>query len=258
MTAGRGVLFVAACAAAGAGCLQRAERPRDTGPPVAYVRRSFDSSLAGCRDERGAPASCVRLQIEYVEPTRATVELAHAVARLVAATVLRPVGDAGQPASVEALRDDLYASYRDIQQNAPDYRVRWELQRRVTVACNTEHLQGLAASEHAFTGGARPADRVQYVTFDTQTGERLGLDALVAPEQRAELLAELAERRRGARGAVSGRSMWGRGEEGPDERAAPPDSVLVCPAALTFRWDDGVEVVVARDELRALLRTDAP
>src|SRR4029453_13439955 len=38
VTARRRVLVVAACAAACTGCLWRAEKPRDTGPPVDYVR----------------------------------------------------------------------------------------------------------------------------------------------------------------------------------------------------------------------------
>jgi hypothetical protein len=242
------------------GCFRHADRPGNTGPPVDYVRRSFQSSLAGCTDPRGVPATCVRIEIEYDEPTRATVELARAVARFVAATVLRPVSDAGPPESAEALRDDLYESYREIQRNAPDYGVRWELERRMTVVCNTERVQGLVASERAFTGGARPIERVQYVSFDTHTGARIGLDALVAPEQRAQLLAELAHRRQAAPGTTPTSSMWSRGTEAPAERDAAPDSVLVCPDALTFRWDDGRggDVVVPHDEIRPLLRADAP
>jgi hypothetical protein len=260
VTAARRVLVVAACATACAGCLHRAERPRATEPPVDYVHRKFESSLAGCSDGRGGPASCVRLQIEYVEATRATVELARAVTRFVAATVLRSVGEVTQPASVEELRDDLYASYREIQQNAPDYRVPWEVHRQIAVACNTERVQGLVASEHTFTGGVRPVDRTRYQTFDTQTGERIGLDALVAPEQRDALLGELEQRRRGPASPGRRGSLWTRGADRPSAGAAVPDSVLICPDALTFRWDDGggVDVVVARDEIRPLLRADAP
>jgi hypothetical protein len=45
--------------------------------------------------------------------------------------------------------------------------------------------------------------------------------------------------------------------------AAPPDDVLACPETLTVRWRPAsgaaaVEVVVPRDEVRALLRADAP
>jgi hypothetical protein len=258
VTVGRTALLVAALAAACVGCLRRADGSRDAVPPVDYVRRSFRSSLAGCRDAHGAPATCVQLDIEYVEPSRATVELTRAVARFLGATVLRSVSDAGPPASVEALRDDLYEAYREIQQRVPDYRLRWELKRRVTVACNTERLQGFVASEEMFSGGTRPVERVWYQTFDTQTGQPIGLDALVPPEQRAHLLTELARRRRAAGGAAP--SVWTRGAKAPDESAAAPDGVLVCPDALTFRWDDGggVEVVVLRDEIRALLRADAP
>jgi hypothetical protein len=259
VTARRRVLVVAACVAACTGCLWRAEEPRDAGPPVDYVRRRFESSLAGCDDGRGAPASCVRLQIDYVEATRATRELAHAVTGFVAASVLRPVGDAPQPASVEELRDDLYASYRDVQQDAPDYRVRWEIQRQISVACNTERVQGLVATEHTFLGGARPVDRVRYQTFDTHTGQRVGLDAVVAPEQREALLAELEQRRRGAGAAATPGGLWGRTAGTPAPGATEPDTVLICPDALTFRWNDGgVEVVIARDEIRPLLRADAP
>ncbi len=254
------LLAVAASAAACAGCLFRDTPTRPSGPPVDYVRRRFESSLAGCHDERGAPASCVRLQVEYVEATRATVELAHAVSRFVAASVLRPVGDAPWPTSVEELRDDLYAAYREVQGQVSGYKTRWEIQRRVTVACNAARVQGLVASERSFTGGTRPVDRVRYQSFDTRSGVPIGLDAMIDPGQLEEFLAELQERRRSAGGAVATPGLWSRDAAPRDDRVTAPDSVLVCPDALTARWDDGggVEVVVPRDAIRALLRTDAP
>jgi hypothetical protein len=259
VTVGRRVLVVLACAAACAGCFLRREKPAPTGPPVDYVRRKFESSLAGCTDGHGAPASCVRLQVEYVEATRATRELAQAVTGFVAASVLRPVGDAPQPASVEELRDDLYASYRDVQQDVPDYRVPWEMHRQITVACNTERVQGLVAKEHTFLGGTRTVDRVRYQTFDTQTGQHVGLDAVVAPEQREALLAEIEQRRHGAGAAAPAGGLFARTAGPPARGATEPDTVLICPDALTFRWNDGgAEVVIARDEIRPLLRADAP
>ncbi len=258
MTTRETALLIAALAAACAGCLRRADRPEDAAPRVDYVHRSFQSSLAGCIDPSGTPVACVHIEVEYVEPTRATVELTRAVTQFIRATVLRPVSDAGPPADAEALREDLYEAYREIQRNTPDYRARWELRRRLAVACNTERVQGLVASEQAFTGGARPIEHIQYASFDTHTGAPLGLDALVAPEQRGQLLADLEHRRRAAPGAAPG--VWTRNTEAPDRSAGAPDSVLVCPDAVTFRWDDGggVEVVVPRDELRTLLRADAP
>src|SRR5262245_630235 len=260
VTAGGRVLVVLTCAAACAGCFLRRERPHPTGPPVDYVRRKFESSLAGCNDGHGAAASWVGLRVGYDEAPRARLERAHAGSGFVAAGVLRPVGDAPQPASVEELRDDLYASYRDIQQDTPDYRVPWEMQREITVACNTERVQGLVAKEHTFLGGARPVDRVRYQSFDTTTGQRVGLDAVVAPEQREKLVDELEQRRRGGAASPASGGLWDR--QAATTRlpgATEPDSVLVCPDALTFRWNDGgVEVVVARDEILPLLRTDAP
>jgi hypothetical protein len=259
------VLLAAGLAVVSAGCFGRTPGPGDAPPRVDYVRRSFQSSLAGCADpESGAPGSCVHIEIEYVDATRATAELSRAVADFVRATVLRPLTDAEPPPSLEALRDDLYESYRELQEERADYRVPWRLKRSVTVACNTEQVQGLVGTEQSFTGGARRIERVQYRSFDTRTGRRIGLEDLVAPEHQAELLDELTRRARAARDAATGQSMWNRAAAPPDAgAAAPPDDVLACPDTLTVRWHpaagaEAVEVVVPRDEVRTLLRAEAP
>ena len=81
----------------------------------------------------------------------------------------------------------------------------------------------------------------------------------MAPEQREALLAELEQRRRGAGAAAPPGGLWARTAGTPAPGATEPDTVLICPDALTFRWNDGgVEVVIARDEIRPLLRADAP
>src|SRR5262249_17677633 len=159
VTAGRAVLLVAVLAASGAGCLRHrvdaTAAARAALTSVAYVRRSFQSSLAGCTDPASsAPTPCVRIDVEYVEATRATVELARAVAGFVAETVLRPAGDGPPAPSVEALRDELYERYQERQRAFPDYHVPWQLERTVTVACNTPRVQGLVAADRSFTGGA--------------------------------------------------------------------------------------------------------
>src|SRR5262249_23280826 len=175
---------------------------------VAYVRRSFQSSLAGCTDPAShAPTPCVRIDIEYVEATRATVELARAVAGFVAGTVLRPAGDGPPAPSVEALRDELYERYRERQQAFPDYRIPWQVERTVTVACNTPRVQGLVGGDRSFTGGASGIDRVDYRSFDTLSGARLGVDALVAPEQRNAFIDEVERRFREARRIAPGQSL---------------------------------------------------
>jgi hypothetical protein len=254
VTGGETALLVAALATC-AGCLRPAGRVGDAAPPVQYVRRSFQSSFAGCVDAAThAPAPCVWVDVEYVEPTRATVELTRAIARFLRATVLRPIGDGPPPASVEALRDQLYDAYRAAASASPEPATRWQLTRRVTVACSTERVQGLVASERVVMDGAHQVERVAYASFDTRTGDRIGLEALVAPEQRAQLLDELARRRGGART----RDVWTRDAGAPRATGTTPDDLLVCPDAITARWRDGTEVAIPRAELRGLLRPDAP
>jgi hypothetical protein len=258
-------------AASGAGCLRHrpdaAAAARAALTSVAYLRRSFQSSLAGCTDPASnAPTPCVRIDIEYIEATRATVELSHAVAGFVAETVLRPAGDGLPPSSVEALRDELYDQYRERQQAFPDYRVPWQLERAVTVACNTPHVQGLVAADRSFTGGASGIDRVDYRSFDTFSGARVGVDTLVAPEQRSAFTDEVERRFREARRVAPGQSLAAAGFTFPAGRFATTDNLLVCPDALTFRWNRGevapgvfgsTEVVVPRAEVEGLLRADA-
>ena len=270
MTAGRAVLLVAAMAAAGAGCLRHrpdaAAAARAALTSVAYVRRSFQSSLAGCTDPGShAPAPCVRIDVEYVEATRATVELARAVAGFVGETVLRAAGDGSPAPNVEALRDELYDRYRERQEAFPDYRIPWLLERTVTVACNTPRVQGLIAADRSFTGGASGIDRVDYRSFDTMSGARVGVNAIVAPEQRAAFTAELERRFRAARRIAPGQTLLAAGFTFPDGRFATTDNLLVCPDALTFRWNRGevapgvfgpTEVVVPRAEVEGLLRGD--
>ncbi len=254
---GPAALLVAGLATMWAGCPRTRTEPAVGNVPVDYVRRSFESTLAGCTDPAtGVPGPCVRIAIEYVEPTRATVALARAVDGLVAATVLAPVGGGDAPADVEELRDALYEAYRDLQHRIPGYGVPWVVERTLAVACNTARLQGLVFSERSSAAGAPAIERVRYRTLDTETGERVSLAAIAAPEDVSRLTAELAQRARGARGAgdVFRRDA---GEAADAEEIAVPDDLLVCPDAITFRWR-GAEVVVPRGELGPLLRPDAP
>ena len=271
MTTGRAVLLVAALAASGAGCLRQrpdaAAAARAALRSVSYVRRSFQSSLAGCSDPTSdAPAPCVSLDITYVDATRSTAELARAVAAFVGETVLRPVGDGVPLPDVEALRDELYDLYRERQAAFPDYHVSWQLERTVTVACNTPRVQGLMAADRSFTGGASATDRVDYRSFDTMSGARIGVDTLVASEQRDAFTAEIERRFREARRLSPGGSLATAGFVFPGERFVPTDNLLVCPDALTFRWNRGevapgalgpTDVVVPRAEIEGLLRSDA-
>jgi len=262
---GRTALLAAAVAVTCLGCLLR--RTRTGGhavAPVDYVRRSFQSSLAGCSDPSShIPAPCVRLDVEYVEPTRSSVALAKAVGRFVAAAALHPLAEGAPLPDVETLRDELYDAYGEIQQRVPDYRVPWVIERKVTVACNTARLQGLVASERSFTGGAHRTERVEYRSFETESGTPIGLDALVAPENRAAFAAEVE--RRAHEGGPTG--LWPTPQTAkaalPDQQLAGGENLLVCPDTITFRWprsgaSGDTEVVVPRAEVRALLRADAP
>jgi hypothetical protein len=273
VTLARVVLLVAALVASGAGCpwrhrIDQGAAARAALKSVQYVRRSFQSSLAGCNDPTShAPAPCVRMDVEYVEATRSTIELARAVAAFVGATVLRPVGDGGPVTDVEMLRDLLYDLYRERQQAFPDYRIPWQLERTVSVACNTPRIQGLVAADHSFTGGAAPVERVDYRSLDTTTGARVGLDGLVAPENQDAFTAQLERRFREARRLAFGQGLAAAGFDFSGGRFAATDNLLACPDALTFRWNPGdvaptvfgpTEVVVPRAEVAELLRSDAP
>lgn len=254
-------LLVAAVAAVCAGCLRRGPDPAAALARVEYTRRDFRSSLAGCTDPAsGMPMACVRLEIDYVEATRATAALAEAIGAFLAATALRPVEGAGPVPTVEELRDDLYERYREQRDESAGDLMPWTLQRSVTVACNTERVQGLVATERSSAGAGETVERIVYRTFDTQTGEPLGLDVLVADEllpDFTEAVRGRLEAERGAAGALFDRSGGTTGAEGSIDR----DAVLICPDAVTVQWIDAggrTAVVVPRDELRSLLRADAP
>src|SRR5262249_38782763 len=89
VTAGRAVLLVAAMAASGAGCLRHrpdaAAAARAALTSVAYLRRSFQSSLAGCTDPAGNPPTPrVRIDHEAIEATRSAVEPSTSAPRVLA------------------------------------------------------------------------------------------------------------------------------------------------------------------------------
>jgi hypothetical protein len=269
VTPWRAALLAVMTAACVACATHRPTPAHGTGAPVEYVRRNFQSSLAGCEDPtRREPAPCVRVDIQYVEATRASAALARAVTVFVRTTVLAPF-EGGQPAmpSVEALRDALYDAYRERQRIAPGYRIPWVLERSVKVACNTARLQGLAGSEQSFTGGAHPSEDVQYRTLDTEIGARIGLDAVIAPEHRAAFAAEVERRFRGVRNIPPGQSLHAAGFTFPGGQFAVSDNVLICPDAITVRWNraevapgsfGATDVTVPRSDVAALLRPGAP
>ena len=144
MTRPPAALFVAGLVVWCAGCPRKAADPAAALARVEYARRTFRSSLAGCTDAAsGAPMACVRLEIDYVDLTRAPGGLVDAVGAFVASTVLRPAADAEPVSSVEDLRDELYERYRAQQRETPGYKNQWLVQRSIKVVCSTERVLAL-------------------------------------------------------------------------------------------------------------------
>jgi len=254
-------LFVAGLVVWCAGCPRKAADPAAALARVEYARRTFRSSLAGCTDAvSGAPTACVRLEVDYVDLTRAPGSLVDAVGVFVASTVLRPAADAEPVSSVEDLRDVLYERYRAQQRETPGYQNQWLVQRSIKVVCSTERVLALAAVLRASTGEGDASERVEHRTFHTRTGAPVGLDDVVLVERQSDFEEVVRARLDGGR-AASG-SMF---ERTPGSAGGTgwldPQAVLVCPDVVTVQWheDDTVTTVeLPRGEVKAFLRSDAP
>ena len=205
--------------------------------------------------------TCVRLEVDYVDLTRAPGGLVDAVGAFVGSTVLRPAADAEPVSSVEDLRDELYQRYRAQQRETPGYQRQWLVQRSITVACNTERVQALAVVLRASTGEGDTSERVEHRTFHTRTGAPVGLDDVVLVERQSDFEEAVRARLDGGRAAEAG-SMFERapGSAGGDGWL-DPQAVLVCPDVVTVQWhEDGAVTTVElpRGEVKSFLRSDAP
>lgn len=272
MTARAGAVLSLALACLG--CPRKGPDLEEELTRVEYVRRNFRGALAGCTDPfSGTPGACVQLDVDYVEPSRASVSLAAAIAGFLEETVLRPVEGAAPAESIEALRDELYERYRRQQAEVPGYQTPWRIRRSVAVGCNTKRVQGLVAVDRSAAGDEQPAEQVEFRTFDTKTGAPLGLDAMVAPDlldRFTEVIRERVEQGGGGIGA-DGADGAAEGAQGSIFDRSPqrsrsqgfvdPDGVLLCPETIGVQWRDNAgrtAVQLPRREVKSFVRGDAP
>ncbi len=272
MSARRGSVLLLALACLG--CPRKGPDLEEELTRVEYTRRNFRGSLAGCTDPfSGLPSACVQLDIDYVEPSRASLPLAGAIGAFLDDTVLRAVDGAEPAPSIEALRDALYERYRIQQAQMPGYQTPWRIRRSVTVGCNTTRVQALVAIDSSAAGDQQPVEQVEFRTFDTKTGEPLGLDAMVAPDLLArftEVIRGRIEQGGGGIGA-DGADGVAEGTQGSIFDRSPqrsrsqgfidPNGVLLCPDTIGVQWLDGAgrtAVRLPRTEVKSLVRGDAP
>lgn len=241
------------------------------GDTVRHAERVVARAEGECRREMldTAAVPCVTVEIRYPELDAPVRTVADSLAAMVWLWAFSSVDeDTTAAPSAEAAADGFVAGYREAVAASGDRVQLWELERAVTVACNTPRVVGLRIREYVYTGGAHPNTWSHLASFDARTGRRLDLAALFVTDSLPAVtrLGERAFRRE--RGIPAGQPLDSAGFHGFDDgRFVLPDNVLACDDAVTFHFNaydvapyvmGHTEFSVPTAELRPHLRATAP
>jgi hypothetical protein len=170
-----------------------------------YEMREFCKQYGDCstRDE-----DCVSVVIHYPEfgPGTASAALV-AIDSEIKRHLLAPVYEDTEPGSYDELADSFIDAYMKVQEDFPDYKLGWTLDRAASVTYARSAVLCIAFTEVSFTGGAHPNSRKTYVNFDVSKGRESGLSDILVEGYEAELTRVAEEKFREVRGIGEDESL---------------------------------------------------
>lgn len=170
-----------------------------------YEMREFCKQYGDCTTRN---EDCVSVVIHYPEfgPGTASAALV-AIDSEIKKHLLAPVYEDTEPGSYDELADSFIDAYMKVQEDFPDYKLGWTLDRAASVTYARSAVLCIAFTEVSFTGGAHPNSRKTYVNFDVSKGRESGLSDILVEGYEAELTRVAEEKFREVRGIGEDESL---------------------------------------------------
>jgi hypothetical protein len=170
-----------------------------------YEMREFCKQYGDCSTRN---EDCVSVVIHYPEfgPGTASAALV-AIDSEIKRHLLAPVYEDTEPGSYDELADSFIDAYMKVQEDFPDYKLGWTLDRAASVTYARSAVLCIAFTEVSFTGGAHPNSRKTYVNFDVSKGRESGLSDILVEGYEAELTRVAEEKFREVRGIGEDESL---------------------------------------------------
>jgi Protein of unknown function (DUF3298)/Deacetylase PdaC len=133
-------------------------------------------------------SGCVRVAFEYPQlKGEGPILLRDSVEAFLRSFLFAPIREGGAVKGFEDVAGEVIAEYRNLREEFSDYRIDWELDRRVSVLADTAGVVSIRCSEFSFLGGAHPNQVIRLGTFVVPSGRRLSLSDCVVPGAEARL-----------------------------------------------------------------------
>ncbi|MCF7801586.1 MAG: DUF3298 and DUF4163 domain-containing protein [Candidatus Marinimicrobia bacterium] len=165
--------------------------------PDTLVNRyqDFTKSMGNCDS---LSMGCVRVEMRYPVFTQPLEDSVIGILNdVVQRFILATHDGAGMATGLETFSKQFFNDYQIMQEDIPDYRVNWELIRRVEVLLNLPEVISLKSMEYAFTGGAHGMSATRLASYRTETGEKIKLSDILLPDfdQQLQTIGEKSFRR---------------------------------------------------------------
>ncbi len=144
---------------------------------VKYEMRHFEKVFGVCDSTSQA---CLTITADYPEFMLLSAAPAFDSLNEFVTALLLPRSDSGaRDADLETFSRNMYAEYRQLLEEFPEYAQPWFISKEILVVTDTANLLVMRYYESSYTGGAHPNSSQQYANFDTRTGRRIILDDIM-------------------------------------------------------------------------------
>ena len=185
--ANRVAMVFLAIAAACAGAGDRTTARRAAAPPIRFDSIRIAATEGDCDVPTGA---CARVEILYpLAESETHHKAADAIHQTAAGWLLGRAGDDARSASPDTVAAQFISAFLDFRRLNPTLKPRWKLTRTVRVDLDTLGVVTLHGVQEDYEGGAHFNTNAFWASFSLATGQRLGVNELVAPADTARFRA---------------------------------------------------------------------
>jgi hypothetical protein len=178
---------------------------KPAGPVLSYEMKRQEMKAGNCDSIR---SGCVRVAFEYPQVKgEGPILVRDSVDAFVRSFLFAPIREGGAVKGFEDVAGEVIAEYRNLREEFSDYRIDWELERKVSVLADTAGLVSIRCTEFSFLGGAHPNQVVRLGTFIVPSGRRLSVSDCVVSGAEARLTEAVEREFRTVRNLSPGQSL---------------------------------------------------
>ena len=181
--------------------------------------------------------------------------------------MLQPFEEGARATTPEELMEKFLDEYRAFSEEFPEASGQWVLTRELQPIHNENGAFSLEITDYGYTGGAHPNTTVSLVTFDAETGARLGLADLLNEGYESALAAIAEQSFRTERSLEPDEDLSAAGFWFEEGTFRLNDNFAVVPEGLKFHFNSyevgpysmgPTSFVLRSADLAGLIRSDSP